>query len=131
MNEEIDFDSIRAFCAAREVDLVMCPPPTGYVLCLKGEFDGNGEFFYILAADVEYAEVAGGMTVGDLLLGSDIAAISVAVPKWESLRRLDSGPALAIRSADFDDWASAAPQGIHLLVANRFEFRRGADWKNP
>jgi hypothetical protein len=129
MNQELDFDSIRALCAAREIDIVMSSPPPGYVLCLRGQFDGAGEFFYILAADVEYAELAGGITVGDLFLGTDIPTIAAIVPKWQSLKGVYSGPALAIRSADCDDWVTAVPHGVYLLVANRIEFRRGADWK--
>lgn len=127
LQNELSFDEVRGLCLSREVDLVMCAPPAPFPLCLRGQFSDYGDFFSILAHDIEYLDLAGGLTVGDLVL-SDVSTVSTITPKWQQLVSIYSGPALAIRSADAEDWASADPRALYLVIANRIEFQAGPDW---
>jgi hypothetical protein len=123
------FENIRALCRQREVDLVMTTPPAPYVLCLHGQFDGHGDFFSILLRDVEYVELSGGVTVGDMLQTANIAEVSRMAEKWSQLAEAYSGPAIVIRSADSENWESARPQDLFLVVANDIMCRAGADFE--
>lgn len=125
--ETISLDSIREFCATREVDLVMCSPPPPFTVCMRGEFDAYGDFFSILARDVEYVDLAGGLTVGDLVL-VEIATLSRTTQKWRDVGTAYSGQALLIRSADAETWEAAKPLDLHLVVAGELIFEKGKDW---
>lgn len=126
---ELSFSEIRQYCVQREVDLVLAPAHSPFVLSLRGQFDGHGHFFSILTQDVEYIDLANGVTVGELMLTSDVRTVAALCAKWKHLAGLFSGTALVIRSADFDDMASAAPSGLHVVIANSFFFAPGPDWK--
>jgi len=126
---DLSFDSVRALCAAREVDLVLAAPPAPYVVSWRAQFSDHGHFFSILAQDVEYLDVPGGLTVGDLWLTTDVDAVSAMTPRWSMLRGLYSGAMLVIRTADAADWRGARPQDLGLIVANTLVFRPGPDWQ--
>lgn len=125
----IELNDIRNLCKLREVDLVITPPIASFTLTLRGEFDGYGDFFRIAARDVEYVDLARGVTVGDLVLAMDLAQVTQLSPKWSQLGRIYSGMALAIRAADAEDWGT----GHHdfLIVASGFELHPGSDWRLP
>lgn len=129
MSEDVSFESVRALCASREVDLVLAPPPAPYVVSWRGQFSDHGHFFSILAWDVEYLDMPGGLTVGDLLLTSDVEAVAAMTPRWSFIRGRYSGSMLVVRTADADDWRGARPQDLGLLVANTLVFRPGPDWE--
>lgn len=97
-------------------------------LCLRGQFDEYGDYFSIVATDVEYLELAGTITVGDLMMGQ-LKEIAGAIPKWAALGEMYSGPALAIRSADSNDWQNASSRDLFLLVANHIALVPGKDWQ--
>jgi hypothetical protein len=99
------------------------------VLSWRGQFGDHGHFFSTLAQDVEYLDAPGGLTIGDLLLTTDIDAVSAMTPRWSFLRGLFSGPMLVIRTADSEDWASARPHDLYLIVANVLRFQPGPDWE--
>jgi len=124
----ISFLEIRSFCRAREVDIVMVPPTPPFTVSLSGQFDGYSEFFTVSASDVEFVEIAGGITVGDIVMAPELRALASIVPKWISVHDLYSGPAMAIRSADSTDWATARHDELFVLVANRIQFTAGRDW---
>jgi hypothetical protein len=122
----IDFNEVRTICARREIDLVIKPPPPSYSLCLHGELDGYGDFFSVIAKDVEYLEVPGGITVVDVVYVNQIEELAALSPKWSSLRGQYSGPALAFRSADAEHWGT----GVHdfVIVGGTIECHPGRDW---
>jgi hypothetical protein len=122
-------ESVQSFCKLREIDLVLIPAPAPFVLCFRAQFDGYGEFFFIVAKDVEYADIVGGITVGGLRVTSDIDEVVAMTPKWRELRGRISGPALLLRSADAETWEAAGPADLCVLVANGIEFRPGKDWE--
>jgi hypothetical protein len=123
----LHFQAIRKFCASREVDVVLALATPPFVLCLQGQFNGSGDFFRLLAKDVEYIELAGGFTVGDLAMTTDVSALSSLSPKWSQLSGLYSGPAVALRSADSGEWGS--DRGTFVVVANHLEWHAGRDWR--
>jgi hypothetical protein len=123
----IDFEAVRTFCASREVDLVLAPPSPPFVLCLHGQFDGYGDFFSILVKDVEFVELAGGFTVGDMLMATELRSLAAVVPRWSRLAGVYSGPALAFRTADSSSWSSDCD--AFIVVANHIEWRAGKDWR--
>lgn len=126
--QQVSFDAIRTLCTRREVDLVLASPPTPYTLCLRGQFDGHGDFFSILMQDVEYIELAGGITVGDIMMTTEISAAPQMAQKWDALKSTYSGPAILIRSADSDSWESARPHDLFIVVANNIVCHAGVDW---
>lgn len=126
--QQVPFDAIRALCTRREVDLLLAPPPAPYVLCLRGQFDGHGDFFSILMQDVEYMELAGGVAVGDMIMATEISSVPRMAPKWDALKSACSGPAILIRSADSDSWESARPHDLFIVVANNIVCHAGVDW---
>lgn len=129
MSEDLSFESVRALCASREVDLVLAPPPAPYVVSWRAQFSDHGHFFSILAWDVEYLDMPGGLTVGDLLLTSEVDAVAAMTPRWSFIRGLYSGSMLVVRTADAADWRAARPQDLGLIVANTLVFRPGPDWE--
>lgn len=104
----------------------MIPPPHPCLVCLHGEFDGYGDFFTILAYDVEYIEIPGRITVGDVILHERFAEFAAVSSKWAGFAGVYSGKALACRTADTADWESHA--GVFVVVARDFEMRGGRDW---
>jgi len=126
--EVIQITQIREACRRREVDLVVSPPLPGFVLSLHGEFDGYGDFFSILASDVDYVEVAGGIPIGDLVLLSDLGELARFTKNWHWLRDRYSGQALILRSADSADWANASHADTFILVASTIVCYAGRDW---
>jgi len=122
----LELIDVLAFCRTREVDLVMAPPPAPYTLCLRGEFNCYGEFFHLLAKDVEYVELCAGFPVGDLAMVSDLSSLSSLAPKWSRLSRLYSPPALVIRTADVDAWGS--DDHSFIVIAETLEWHAGRDW---
>jgi hypothetical protein len=129
-NASVPFESVRALCKAREIDLVLSHPPSPYVLSWRAQFSDYGHFFSIMVQGVEYLDVLGGFTVGDLRLTTDIDAVSAITARWSFLKGLVSGPMLVIRTADADDWPSARPQDLYLVVANFLQFWPGPDWED-
>jgi len=121
------FNDLAAFCRAREVDLVIVTSPAPFVLCLHGEFDGYGDFFSILAKDIEYVELSAGFTVGDLRLVDQTTELAALSPKWSRLSELYSGSALAFRAADALQWGT--DRHDFVIVANHIEWRPGRDWR--
>lgn len=106
---------------------MLASPPPPFVLRLKGQFDGIGDYFSILAQDVEYVELAGGFTVGGMMLtaASDAARMT---ERWARLADMYSGPALVLRSTDSGEWHDARPQDLHIVIANQLSFCAGLDW---
>jgi hypothetical protein len=127
-NINISFESIREFCTRREVDIMLTASTGTSELCFRGSFDGHGDFFSILATTVEYVDIAGGFTVGDMLMPGQLAEAIQLTAKWQSLSGLYSGPSIVVRSAASDGWTTARPQDLFLVVANHFEFIAGVDW---
>jgi hypothetical protein len=125
----LDFGSVREFCMSREVDLVVAPSQTPLTLRLHGEFDGYGDFFSLVFRDVEFMELAGGFTVGDLVAVDDVQALVDLAPKWAHLIGLYSGPAVAFRTADTQAWDMTSQ--MFVVVANRIECYAGRDWHVP
>ncbi|MCA9679312.1 MAG: hypothetical protein H6708_03105 [Kofleriaceae bacterium] len=123
----LELDDVRAFCRGREVDLVMVSPPAPFTVCLHGEFDGYGDFFSLVARDVEYVDLPGGFPLGEMRDVSQVSAMVELSPKWTGLAELHSGPAVAFRSADARDWGTGCCD--HLIIANHLEWRAGRDWK--
>src|SRR5262245_27479472 len=130
-SRELRFEEIRAFCASREVDLAVSPPPHSSVLCLRAQFDRQGHFFSILARDPEYIEVCGEVTVGDLMMVNDINAVSQLSAKWGWLKGEYSGLGVVIRRADADRWENARPNDLFVIIANHIAFMAGDDWGRP
>ncbi len=128
---QLPFALVRAFTQRREVDLVLATPRPPFSLCLRGQFDGYSHFFSIFAADVEYLEIAGGATVGDMRLLPDVREVRSVVARWDELLAAVSGPALVLRGADADSWESASSNQLFLVVANRIVFEGGPDWSDP
>ncbi|MCX5747481.1 MAG: hypothetical protein NT062_33875 [Proteobacteria bacterium] len=122
----LDFDSVRKFCSGREVDLVIAPSSTKFGLCLHGEFDGYGDFFSLLFGDVEYVELAGGFTVGELVMVDDVASLALLTPKWARLVGLYAGPTVAFRTADTQGWDGL--DQMFVVVANQIRCEPGRDW---
>lgn len=128
-NMKVTLTDIKRAIAAREIDLRLAAAPEPYSLCIKGEFDHYAHFFTILLRDVEYLDIAGGFTVGDIEMTDATKAAEVA-PKWRRLTGLYSGPTLLIRSADSESWESATSSELFAAVANTIEFEPGPDWPN-
>jgi len=124
----LDFFDIRAFCLSREVDLVLAPAPAPFTLCLHGEFDGLGDFFSMLAKDVEFVELAGGFTAGDLQMTRNVGTLSSLSPKWSQLSTTYSGLAIAFRTADGQSWG--VDRETFVLIANHVEWHAGRDWRD-
>jgi hypothetical protein len=124
----VSSEAIRLFCRSREVDLVLQPAKPPCMLRLHGQFDGYGDFFDILTTDVDYIELADGVTVGDLRLVESVGALAGLSAKWRPLEEFYSGVALAIRSADSGGWASARPEHLFVVIAGQIEFKPGRDW---
>jgi hypothetical protein len=103
VNHELPFEAVRLFCAQREVDLVL----------------------------VEDVELAGGITVGGLMMTSDTAGAAQIAPKWAGIKDLYSGKLLVIRSADAEEWQTAQSHELFILVANRIVCFAGRDWLAP
>lgn len=122
----LNFDSVRSFCASRDVDLVLVSPVVPFSLRLRGEFDGHGDFFSLLARDVEYVELAGGFTVAEMIATNDVRSLFGLTQRWSRLHGTCSGPAIAFRPVDSPDWEAGL--GGFLIVANHFEWRAGPDW---
>ncbi len=124
-----NFESVRKCCMAREVDLALSSSPPQFTLHLRGHYNGYGDFFSILAEDVEYLDLAGGITVGDLLMMESVRDLAPLAAKWVFIRVKYSGPALVIRSADSGSWEDVRPQDLFVVVAGTFAFREGADFE--
>lgn len=75
-------EAVRVFCGRREVDLVLTRTENDRAVVLHAEFDGHGDFFSIVARDVEYVDLPGGFTVGDLQLASSPRDIVGVSRKW-------------------------------------------------
>ena len=103
----------------------LSPSRTPFSLCLHAEFDGYGDFFSLLFCDVEYVELAGGFTVGDLVM-ADVHSLSLRTPKWSRLVGLYSWPAVAFRTADAHAWNR--DDQAFLVVANQIRCEPGRDW---
>jgi hypothetical protein len=116
---------VRDFCRSRDVDLVLVPPPHPFTLCFRGEFDGYGDFFRLVATDVEYVEMASGFTVGDIV-STEAAKLGALRSSWARLVGKYSGPAIAFRTVDTDTWETEG--GAFVIVANRFEWHAGPGW---
>jgi hypothetical protein len=129
MIERIPIETLRAFCSSREIDLTLVSPPQGYVVAFHGEYDGYGDFFTIAMRGVEYLDVAGGITIGDLVLASQVREVGELALKWRGLGRRYSGSALAMRSAEADAWGTASQDGMYLVVASEIVIMPGEDWK--
>src|ERR1700742_5027540 len=78
-DRSLSFDLIRSFAARREVDLELVAARAPVSIALRGMFDGYGDFFSILAADVEYMDILGALTLGDLRIRGPSAASVVDV----------------------------------------------------
>jgi DNA-binding transcriptional LysR family regulator len=124
----LDVDDVRQLLRQREVDLVLARAPEPHELRLHAEFDGYGDFFSVLASDVEYLDLPGRMTVADLRLVQDLREAAAVATKWGMLIGRYSGPAIILRSVDANTWQSATPGDLGILVANRIEIQPGADW---
>jgi len=128
MVETLTFAQIAALCSSREVDLVLAAPPTGFTLCLRGELDGSN-FFTMSARDVEYVDLAGGLTVGDMRMTSELSSLATLASKWAHVAASFSGPAIVIRSADSEAWETARAQDLQLIVANEWRFCALDGWR--
>lgn len=124
----VSLEEVRSLCRNNQVDLVLASPSAPHVLCLHGEFDGYGDFFSIQVGELEYADVAGGCSVGDILALDSMAAVSSVVAKWRELECEYSGRALLIRSAYSASWVDAEEKDLFLVVANEFLSTAGSDW---
>lgn len=122
----LNVEDVQSFCKSREVDIVLAPPPPSFVLCLHGQFDGYGDFFSLVARDVEYVDIAAGFTVGDLRSVNEVRELGALSAKWSRLASLYSGPAVAFRSANVPDWGVDGESFV--LVANTLEWLAGRDW---
>jgi hypothetical protein len=131
LSESIDFERVRRFCLAREVDLQLTGGPERGSLRLDAEFDLYGAFFSVVVVGVEYIDCPGVITVGDLLLTHDMNLVSGLVPKWNPIRPHYSGTALVIRSADLNEWNASNPSAYAVIVANSISFLAGPDWDDP
>lgn len=122
----LPFQAIRDFCASRLVDLRLIRPPDGFTLALHGEFDGYGDFFTLVARDIEYVDLPGGFPFGELVFTHDVRDLEALAPKWATLSQDYSGPAVAFRSADASSWGS--DRYCFAVIANTLEWRAGRDW---
>jgi len=104
----------------------MVPPSHQYVVCLHGEFDGYGDFFTIGIRDIEYVDLPGRITVGDVFLVERLAELGAVSEKWPRLAEEYSGKALVCRSADAEGLGSHT--STFIVVANDFEIHCGRDW---
>ncbi len=95
---------------------------------MHGEHDGHGDFFSVLVRDVEYIALAGGLTVGDLVL-ADVISLAALTPRWSWLVGDVSGAALALRPAYTESFAEA--RDTFVVVAGEIVFRPGQDWSPP
>jgi hypothetical protein len=128
VREEILIADLGRLIAHREVDIVLATPVAPYVLHIHGEYDGYGDLFSILAADVEYVDFPGGMTVAEILPFSSAANALLRAPKWRGLRGGISAQALVFRSADAASWDLATDGQLALVVADRISIFAGQDW---
>lgn len=127
----MSFREVQDLCASREVDLVLKPGVAPSELRLHAEFDGYGDFFTIDCVDVEYADIAGGVTVGAVEYFEDASAAASLAAKWAPLTRLYSGHALVITGADAVSTKDAEPQHLFLVIAGRFDIVAGSDARAP
>jgi hypothetical protein len=122
-----DFDQLRRFCLSREVDLTIVAPPSGFSFCLRGEFDGYGDFFSIVAKSIEYVDLPGGFSVGELMLVIRIHDVVDFSKKWSRLPELYSGSSIVFRTRDSEKWGEGSSDGI--VVANTLGWLEGRDWR--
>lgn len=121
-----DFRPVRAFCASREVDVRLMPPPHPYLIYLHGELDGDGDFFSILAKEVEFLELPYSLTVGDIVL-CEVSELPALMPEWSRLVGVYSYPALAFRSAGSPRWGPGC-EG-YVIIAGHLEWTPGRNWQ--
>ncbi len=124
----ITFNDVRLFCQSRVTEIVLAGSDR-YTIRLHGEFDSYGDFFTLVASDIEYLEIAGGFTVSDMRLVEEVRELGILNPKWARLEGEYSGPAVAFLSADSGDWASESE--TFVVVANTLEWTAGTDWEGP
>lgn len=129
LDSPLHFEAVREFCSRREVDLVLRASPSPETLCLRAQFDGYGDFFSIHAINLDYGEIAGSITLGDMRLLPDVVAVSALSSRWLWLQGVASGITLALMTADAESWQAAQAGELFLIVASEIEFRAGSDWK--
>jgi hypothetical protein len=132
-NIEISHEDVRRFVGSREVDLGMVVPPSGYQIALHAEFDGYGDYLTLVARDVEYVEVLGRFTVGDLVVMPNLTEILgwTGARKWVRRAPTCSGKALVMRDANAGSWEHASPEELYLVVAGTISFLPGSGWRVP
>jgi hypothetical protein len=117
---------IARYCTTREVDLVLRRAEPPFVIRLLGEFDGYGDFFAIDVAEIEYLDLAGGITVAGMRL-LDFSTARSLCSKWQALGDAYSGQSLVIWS-DSDELEQASDSSRFLVVAGQVVCHRGKDW---
>jgi hypothetical protein len=117
------------FCAQREVDLRLRGGQSPFTVDLHGEFDGYGDFFSILCADVEYVDCPGVFTIGGLIFVQDCREVLSQQEKWRGWLDSCSGPGFAMWEAGEENLRTARASSAYVVVANRIVLRSGADWE--
>lgn len=126
----LTFDDVNSFVKLREIDLALAPARAPYGIALHAEFNGYADFFSILAADIEYIDYIEGVTIAELKRIPSFSEATSMAPKWKWLKGAVSAPALIIRGADSSSWEDAGDGQLFVIVANRLEFEKGADWES-
>lgn len=118
-SDMLTIEQVRDFIRSREVELVLASPPDDAELFLQASFDGEGHFFGISFAEVDYVCIPGGVEVTGIRLGQ-FDELASGLEELRALLGRYSGPALVVE-ADGEDRP-------YLIVADRIEFSKGPDW---
>lgn len=127
----LPFEEVRAFCQGREVELILVTPSSPFDLCLHAEYDGYGDFFRVDCEEVNYVDLAGGMTVGDVQLLSNVGELVDTFPKWRFVAGKYDGTPLVLLDGDAEGWEVASDDQLFLILAADIIFRPGVHWPTP
>jgi hypothetical protein len=76
--------------------------------------------------EVNYVDIAGGFTVGDMIRFDDLRQSSLVTSKWSHLFEVYSGPAVVFRSADAETWE--VRDSLFLVFADELRILPGLMW---
>jgi hypothetical protein len=128
MERLLTLEEVRRFCHARPVELSLAPSERAGTIVLHGDYEGYGDFFNLCAENVAFAQLAGRFWVSGFVLTSWAQLCDQAI-EWTPFRGEFAGEALGMWKSEAGSLAGAAATDRFVVVAQRFVFSAGSDWK--